>query len=172
MTLFLLKKVKLYKIYLTASCGFIEKQVNGKALMLDEIINYVQSLQHQVEFLSMKLATVNPMYYDFGLDIDTLMVTTEQRLTALASPRPLLPQPPPRSMHPCNATQQILMPDSTNPLATSSIFCLLDNSSSLPIHQEFMPNISPRGSGQHLWDLDDQMMHKLVNQQLSEFNSY
>ncbi|KAI7731531.1 hypothetical protein M8C21_017660 [Ambrosia artemisiifolia] len=28
--------------------------------MLDEIINYVQSLQHQVEFLSMKLATVNP----------------------------------------------------------------------------------------------------------------
>ncbi|KAK1412672.1 hypothetical protein QVD17_34111 [Tagetes erecta] len=35
-------------------------KVTGKALMLDEIINYVQSLQHQVEFLSMKLATVNP----------------------------------------------------------------------------------------------------------------
>ncbi|KAG4391967.1 hypothetical protein GLYMA_04G048000v4 [Glycine max] len=32
----------------------------GKAVMLDEIINYVQSLQQQVEFLSMKLATVNP----------------------------------------------------------------------------------------------------------------
>ncbi|KAJ0742019.1 putative transcription factor bHLH family [Helianthus annuus] len=28
--------------------------------MLDEIINYVQLLQRQVEFLSMKLATVNP----------------------------------------------------------------------------------------------------------------
>lgn len=27
-------------------------KVNGKALMLDEIINYVQSLQNQVEFLS------------------------------------------------------------------------------------------------------------------------
>ncbi|KAK5804847.1 hypothetical protein PVK06_032498 [Gossypium arboreum] len=35
-------------------------KVTGKALMLDEIINYVQSLQCQVEFLSMKLATLNP----------------------------------------------------------------------------------------------------------------
>ncbi|RAL43398.1 hypothetical protein DM860_012539 [Cuscuta australis] len=35
-------------------------KVTGKALMLDEIINYVQSLQRQVEFLSMKLATLNP----------------------------------------------------------------------------------------------------------------
>ncbi|CDP03937.1 unnamed protein product [Coffea canephora] len=35
-------------------------KVTGKALMLDEIINYVQSLQRQVEFLSMKLASVNP----------------------------------------------------------------------------------------------------------------
>ncbi|XP_076895853.1 transcription factor bHLH78-like [Bidens hawaiensis] len=41
-------------------------KVTGKALMLDEIINYVQSLQRQVEFLSMKLATVNP-----SLDFDT-----------------------------------------------------------------------------------------------------
>ncbi|OVA10262.1 Myc-type [Macleaya cordata] len=36
------------------------KVVTGKAVMLDEIINYVQSLQRQVEFLSMKLAAVNP----------------------------------------------------------------------------------------------------------------
>ncbi|GMJ01760.1 CRY2-interacting bHLH 3 [Hibiscus trionum] len=35
-------------------------KITGKAVMLDEIINYVQSLQRQVEFLSMKLATVNP----------------------------------------------------------------------------------------------------------------
>ncbi|KAG9130395.1 hypothetical protein Leryth_004358 [Lithospermum erythrorhizon] len=35
-------------------------KIIGKAGMLDEIINYVQSLQRQVEFLSMKLATVNP----------------------------------------------------------------------------------------------------------------
>ncbi|KAI3749696.1 hypothetical protein L2E82_20312 [Cichorium intybus] len=42
-------------------------KVTGKALMLDEIINYVQSLQHQVEFLSMKLATVNPRQ-DFDMN--------------------------------------------------------------------------------------------------------
>ncbi|KAL2542792.1 Transcription factor bHLH [Abeliophyllum distichum] len=41
-------------------------KVTGKAVMLDEIINYVQSLQQQVEFLSMKLATVNP-WLDFNI---------------------------------------------------------------------------------------------------------
>ncbi|KAL2254007.1 UNVERIFIED_CONTAM: Transcription factor bHLH79 [Sesamum indicum] len=35
-------------------------KVIGKALVLDEIINYIQSLQHQVEFLLMKLVAVNP----------------------------------------------------------------------------------------------------------------
>nr|GME09847.1 transcription factor bHLH62-like [Ipomoea batatas] len=44
-------------------------KVTGKALMLDEIINYVQSLQRQVEFLSMKLATVNPR---LDVNIDSL----------------------------------------------------------------------------------------------------
>ncbi|KAJ6735615.1 TRANSCRIPTION FACTOR BHLH FAMILY-RELATED [Salix viminalis] len=39
-------------------------KITGKAVMLDEIINYVQSLQQQVEFLSMKLATVNPELYN------------------------------------------------------------------------------------------------------------
>lgn len=42
-------------------------KITGKAGMLDEIINYVQSLQKQVEFLSMKLATVNPRL-DFNID--------------------------------------------------------------------------------------------------------
>ncbi|TYI99706.1 hypothetical protein E1A91_A13G035700v1 [Gossypium mustelinum] len=42
-------------------------KITGKAGMLDEIINYVQSLQRQVEFLSMKLATVNPRL-DFSID--------------------------------------------------------------------------------------------------------
>ncbi|KAF5796771.1 putative transcription factor bHLH family [Helianthus annuus] len=34
-------------------------KVIGKATILDEIINYIQSLQHQIEFLSMKLEAVN-----------------------------------------------------------------------------------------------------------------
>lgn len=42
-------------------------KVTGKAVMLDEIINYVQSLQRQVEFLSMKLATMNPRL-DFNME--------------------------------------------------------------------------------------------------------
>uniref|UniRef100_A0A2P2LLN7 Transcription factor bHLH63 isoform X1 n=1 Tax=Rhizophora mucronata TaxID=61149 RepID=A0A2P2LLN7_RHIMU len=42
-------------------------KITGKAGMLDEIINYVQSLQQQVEFLSMKLAAVNPRL-DFNID--------------------------------------------------------------------------------------------------------
>ncbi|KAJ3672821.1 hypothetical protein LUZ60_006195 [Juncus effusus] len=45
-------------------------KITAKAVMLDEIINYVQSLQQQVEFLSMKLATVNP---DVSLDFDHLL---------------------------------------------------------------------------------------------------
>ncbi|KAL5975986.1 hypothetical protein ACLOJK_020316 [Asimina triloba] len=40
-------------------------QISGTALVLDEIINHVQSLQRQVEFLSMRLAAVNPRI-DFG----------------------------------------------------------------------------------------------------------
>lgn len=42
-------------------------KVTGKATVLDEIINYVQSLQRQVEFLSMKLANVNPRI-DFNME--------------------------------------------------------------------------------------------------------
>ncbi|KAM7265337.1 hypothetical protein ACFE04_003020 [Oxalis oulophora] len=42
-------------------------KISGTALVLDEIINHVQNLQRQVEFLSMRLATVNPRI-DFNLD--------------------------------------------------------------------------------------------------------
>ncbi|KAI9118412.1 hypothetical protein K1719_010744 [Acacia pycnantha] len=45
-------------------------KITGKAVMLDEIINYVQSLQQQVEFLSMKLATVNP---ELNLDVERIL---------------------------------------------------------------------------------------------------
>ncbi|XP_077253492.1 uncharacterized protein LOC143892630 isoform X2 [Tasmannia lanceolata] len=42
-------------------------EITGKAGMIDQIINYVQSLQRQVESLSMKLSTVNPSL-DFNID--------------------------------------------------------------------------------------------------------
>ncbi|KAI4324651.1 hypothetical protein MLD38_030120 [Melastoma candidum] len=43
----------------------------GMAVMLDEIINYVRSLQNQVEFLSMKLAAAST-YYDFNSESDAV----------------------------------------------------------------------------------------------------
>ncbi|XP_022135190.1 transcription factor BEE 3 [Momordica charantia] len=43
----------------------------GMAVMLDEIINYVQSLQNQVEFLSMKLAAASS-FYDFNSEADAI----------------------------------------------------------------------------------------------------
>ncbi|OWM80626.1 transcription factor bHLH74 [Punica granatum] len=45
-------------------------KITGKAVMLDEIINYVQSLQQQVEFLSMKLATLLP---DLSIDLERVL---------------------------------------------------------------------------------------------------
>lgn len=62
-------------------------KVTGKALMLDEIINYVQSLQHQVEFLSMKLASVNTSPDYKG---DALM-SKEMFQSNDAIPYPILP---------------------------------------------------------------------------------
>ncbi|XP_039138562.1 transcription factor bHLH62-like isoform X1 [Dioscorea cayenensis subsp. rotundata] len=74
-------------------------KVIGKALMLDEIINYVQSLQHQVEFLSMKLiATMNPMN-NFNMDpYASYMITHHEEL--------LVHQP--------NHTQPTAFQDTTN----------------------------------------------------------
>lgn len=56
-------------------------KVSGTALVLDEIINHVQSLQRQVEYLSMRLATVNPRV-DFG-GLDSLLATECGRTTGL-----------------------------------------------------------------------------------------
>ncbi|KAI9088079.1 hypothetical protein K1719_030056 [Acacia pycnantha] len=50
----------------------------GMAVMLDEIINYVQSLQHQVEFLSMKL-TAASTFYDFNSETDAIETMQKAR---------------------------------------------------------------------------------------------
>ncbi|KAL6133892.1 hypothetical protein ACLB2K_066125 [Fragaria x ananassa] len=47
-------------------------KISGTALVLDEIINHVQSLQRQVEFLSMRLATVDPR---IDSNLDQLLAT-------------------------------------------------------------------------------------------------
>ncbi|KAG8661547.1 transcription factor BEE 3 [Manihot esculenta] len=45
----------------------------GMAIMLDEIINYVRSLQNQIEFLSMKL-TAASAFYDFNAEADDIEI--------------------------------------------------------------------------------------------------
>ncbi|CAA0839552.1 Transcription factor BEE 2 [Striga hermonthica] len=64
------KKMKCLQ-YLVLRCN----KVTGKARMLDEIIYYVQSLQKQREFLSMKLATV---YSRLDFCIDNNIFAKEQ----------------------------------------------------------------------------------------------
>ncbi|KAE9604244.1 putative transcription factor bHLH family [Lupinus albus] len=101
-------------------------KLTGKALMLDEIINYVQSLQNQVEFLSMKLASTNPMFYDMATDLDTLLVKPE-KLNSIAAPSPL------QSVQQCNSTNQV------------TVFL-----------QGQRPNVLFEDIGSHFWDAEDQ----------------
>lgn len=58
-------------------------KISGTALVLDEIINHVQSLQRQVEILSMRLAAVNPRIDFTGLDN---LLTAECGRVAAAGP--------------------------------------------------------------------------------------
>ncbi|XP_047943864.1 transcription factor bHLH137-like [Salvia hispanica] len=117
-------------------------KVTGKAPMLDEIINYVQSLQNQVEFLSMKLASVNPTFYDFGMDMELLMVGPDnQNLNSLASPLPA-------GMQECSPT-------------TANTYPVLDNS--LLSYQTQIPSALPQGDRQVLWEVDEQRQ-RIINQ--------
>lgn len=78
-------------------------KVIGKALVLDEIINYIQSLQRQVEFLSMKLEAVNsgvnPAINGFpSKDVNQLAPTTIEAaamMFASQSARDFEPAPQP-----------------------------------------------------------------------------
>ncbi|KAL2905172.1 Transcription factor bHLH75 [Bienertia sinuspersici] len=73
----------------------------GMAVMLDVIINYVRSLQNQIEFLSMKLSAAS-MFYDFNSPeaeaIETLQRTTtpydaqEMERVAREGPEETLPR--------------------------------------------------------------------------------
>nr|XP_029117650.1 transcription factor bHLH137 isoform X2 [Elaeis guineensis] len=61
-------------------------KITGKALMLDEIINYVQSLQNQVE-----LASVSPVMNDFAVDFNG-HVDQQQKVGSMSQVS--LPLPP------------------------------------------------------------------------------
>lgn len=129
-------------------------KVTGKALMLDEIINYVQSLQNQVEFLSMKLASVSPMFYDLTTDLDSLFVRPE-KLNSMASPSPL-----PSVSH-CNSPNQATTFADTTTMNPTNIFhtasdYLLDNSASLFLQGQRSNVFSEEDTGSQFWDAEDQ----------------
>ncbi|XP_058781286.1 transcription factor bHLH137-like isoform X1 [Vicia villosa] len=131
-------------------------KVTGKALMLDEIINYVQSLQNQVEFLSMKLTSVNPMFYEMATDLETFMVRPD-KLNNLASPSPLS-----SSVSHCNSPKQgTAYADTTTMNTPTNIFQtttdynhLLDTSASVFLQGQRSNVVSEDGS--HFWEVEDQ----------------
>ncbi|XP_027342269.1 transcription factor bHLH137-like [Abrus precatorius] len=132
-------------------------KVTGKALVLDEIINYVQSLQNQVEFLSMKLASVNPMFFDLSMDLDTLLVRPDQKLNNIASASPIVPCAPQ-----CRPNQTTAFADTAtltttnnNTFATANNDYLLDYSSSLFLQGQ-RSNVFFEYTGGQFWDVEDQ----------------
>ncbi|KAL4634595.1 hypothetical protein ACB092_04G211500 [Castanea dentata] len=124
-------------------------KVTGKALMLDEIINYVQSLQNQVEFLSMKLASVNPMFYDFGMDLDGLMLRPEG-LSSMASTLP--------SMTECSPTQPTGFAELTTTTAftTANNYPIVENSGSTLFQHGQRPNALSEDIASVFCDVEDQ----------------
>nr|GLL42206.1 transcription factor bHLH137-like [Ipomoea trifida] len=149
-------------------------KVTGKALMLDEIINYVQSLQNQVEFLSMKLASVSPMFYDYGMDLDTLMVRPDQemniqRVNGLTFPMPNVQQCNPTTTHTPSAVVSDANTVLTIPTSPPNCddFSLLDCPSAPPLFQQpphiLNNNLFNQGNGQLLWGVEDQRQ-KFINQ--------
>ncbi|MED6135683.1 hypothetical protein PIB30_117908 [Stylosanthes scabra] len=122
-------------------------KVTGKALMLDEIINYVQSLQNQVEFLSMKLASVSPIFYDMATDLDN---------------NTLLVKPEKLNIQHCSGSNNQQATTTTTTAAAVTVFpttnndhYLLDGSSASAFLQAQRSNIFSEGSGQ-FWDTEEQ----------------
>ncbi|KAD3336296.1 hypothetical protein E3N88_31815 [Mikania micrantha] len=78
-------------------------KISGTAMVLDEIINHVQSLQRQVEFLSMRLAALHP---NIDINLDNIFSAESGSLmdgefTAMVSP---------------SSSHQIWQPDGLAPL--------------------------------------------------------
>lgn len=122
-------------------------KVTGRAVMLDEIINYVQSLQNQVEFLSMKLASVNPLFYDFGPDLGDFMVKPEPSTFSTG------PQ--------CSPTQLTDFADtSSNNVTTTTTFPTASNNypflDSLLLQQGPRPNAFVQDRESLMWDMEGQ----------------
>ncbi|KAF5730988.1 Basic helix-loop-helix DNA-binding superfamily protein putative isoform 1 [Tripterygium wilfordii] len=139
-------------------------KVTGKAIMLDEIINYVQSLQNQVEFLSMKLASMNPLFYDFGLDFDAYMVRPTEGLSGGTTPQPSTAHCSPNHNHNHHQATPAAFVDATTTTITTPPFAtynncslpLLDTSASLLLQHGHRTNAFCQENVGLLWDVEEQ----------------
>ncbi|XP_074316524.1 basic helix-loop-helix protein 80-like [Silene latifolia] len=134
-------------------------KVMGKAIVLDEIINYVQSLQNQVEFLSVKLASLDPTVYTPGLmDLDPMIFGAE--------------------VQGMNNNMELSIPimqsTTASPVTTSSTFSPtfpnnphVDASTNLLQHDELNPNflLLEDNDGSSYWQgVNDQELQSIINQ--------
>ncbi|KAF9622452.1 hypothetical protein IFM89_031255, partial [Coptis chinensis] len=105
-------------------------RVTSKALMLDEIINYVQSLQYQVEFLSLKIASMSLTVHDFGgLDFNCLKPEETSNLASQLPPVQL----------PLHSPSPTAVADITTSFTSANGYPLVDSSVS-HLQQEQRPS--------------------------------
>lgn len=144
-------------------------KVTGKALMLDEIINYVQSLQNQVEFLSLKLASLDPMVYNFGLmDHDPMVFGTQAINTGMALPMPLM-QPTSNGGvsfdQPQALTTNALSCSTASSATTPTLPGSIVDSSACLFQQEQKPSLFPlQDAGSLYWGVNGQQRQSIINQ--------
>ncbi|KAL1326648.1 transcription factor bHLH137-like [Arachis ipaensis] len=153
-------------------------KVTGKALVLDEIINYVQSLQNQVEFLSMKLASVSPFFFDFAMDLDNDnnnghlvrpldQNVQNQKISSIASTPALASVPQ------CSTNQVTPFADTTTMTTTTGTTTfpgannnnsdyLLDYSSTSPVFLQGQrsSNVFSEYTGGQFWEVEEDQRQK------------
>ncbi|XLR42496.1 hypothetical protein S83_027156, partial [Arachis hypogaea] len=127
-------------------------KVTGKALMLDEIINYVQSLQNQVEFLSLKLASVSPIFYDMATDLNTTLLVRPEKLNIQNCSSSNIQQ----------TTKTSTLPAAVAAATTATVFptandhYLLDSNSASVFLQAQKSNVFSMENGSQFWDTEEQ----------------
>ncbi|ONK74559.1 uncharacterized protein A4U43_C03F7680 [Asparagus officinalis] len=120
-------------------------KITGKAVMLDEIINYVQSLQRQVEFLSMKLAAVNP---ELSFDIEQIFTKENPHSRHGSSPSLNYSQLQPGITIPSLPNSRVLLRTSSSPQISpiAQIPNSWDNEFQNAIQMGFIPNLAHDGT--------------------------
>lgn len=134
-------------------------KITGKAGMLDEIINYVQSLQKQVEFLSMKLASLHPT---FDFDIDNLITKEMFELSAVGYSSEI-------------ASSAYFQLNSLLEMGNSPIDMMLRRSISAPVsipETSAVPSCYNQIQPSVIWDGDLQILDKMGFQQTIPFQAH